>query len=374
MARGADATGEAEGAAPTPRANQDLVGHESAARELEQHYRAGRLPHAILLAGPRGIGKATLAFRFARFVLAQGDHREGPSLLGGAVETGLAVDPEHPVFRRVAAGGHADLLTVERAWDPRRRRLRGEIVAEDAREIIGFFRLTAAEEGWRIVVIDGAEEMNRSAANAVLKILEEPPGRALLLLVSHNPGRLLPTIRSRCRRLRLAPLPQPVAAGLIRRYRPQLDAAEADALAALCGGSIGRALGLADGGGLALYRAVLDVLAQVPRIDVGGLHGLADRLARPDAEDAYRATEELLAQFLARLAAAGVPGPGPLPQRQTVAGENAAIEALAAAASPACWAALQAKIAGDFAAAQELNLDRKQVLLGAFFAIEAAAR
>ncbi|MGH7029060.1 MAG: DNA polymerase III subunit delta', partial [Stellaceae bacterium] len=378
MARAADATPELESAAPPPRANRDLIGHENAERELERLYRTGRLPHAILLGGPHGIGKATLAFRFARFVLAQGDRSEGPNLLGGVGETGLAVDPENAVFRRMAAGGHADLLTVERAWDPRRRRRRGEIVVEDAREITGFFRLTAAEEGWRIVVIDGAEEMNRNAANAVLKILEEPPGRALLLLVSHNPGRLLPTIRSRCRRLRLAPLPLPVAAGLIRQYRPQLDAVEADGLAALCGGSIGRALGLADGGGLALYRAVLDLLAQVPWIDVGRLHGLADRLARADAEEAYLATAELLLQIIARLAAgvtAGLPGPDRALQHEIVAGENAAIQALAAgAASPACWAGLRAKIAGDFAAAQELNLDRRQVLLGAFFAIEEMAR
>ncbi|HEY3912355.1 MAG TPA: DNA polymerase III subunit delta' [Stellaceae bacterium] len=373
-ARRTDAEAGAENAAPPPRANPDLVGHQGAERELEELYRTGRLPHAILLAGPRGIGKATLAFRFARFVLAQGDRGEGPSLLGGVGEAGLAVDPENPVFRRVAAGGHADLLTVERAWDPRRRRLRGEIVVEDAREVVGFFRLTAAEEGWRIVVIDGAEEMNRNAANAILKVLEEPPGHALLLLVSHNPGRLLPTIRSRCRRVRLAPLPQPVTAELIRRYRPQLDAAEADGLAALCGGSIGRALGLADGGGIALYRAVVELLAQVPQIDVGRLHGLADRLARAEAEDAYWATAELLAQALAALATARTPGSRPALERETVTGERAAIEALAAAAGPARWADLQAKIAGDFVAAQELNLDRKQVLLGAFFAIEETAR
>ena len=136
----------------------------------------------------------------ARFLLASREERSG------AAEDGLAVDRESGVFRRVAAGGHADLLTIERAYDARRRRLRGEIVVEDAREITGFFRLTAAEEGWRIVVVDGAEEMNRSAANALLKVLEEPPRRTLLLLVSHGPGRLLPTIRSRCRRFPLAAL------------------------------------------------------------------------------------------------------------------------------------------------------------------------
>jgi DNA polymerase III subunit delta' len=383
VARGIETAEEVGSVSLAPRANPDLVGHESAERELERLYRAGRLPHAILLGGSRGIGKATLAFRFARFLLAQRaqDGGESADFIGSAGETGLAVDPESGVFRRVAAQGHADLLTVERAWDPRRKRLRGEILVEDAREIAGFFRLTAAEEGWRIVVVDGAEEMNRNAANAVLKILEEPPARALLLLVSHNPGRLLPTIRSRCRRLMLAALPPSVATRLIRQHRPQLEEPEAAALAALCAGSIGRALGLADGGGLALYRSLLEMLSQAPRIDVGQLHGFADRLARPDAEDAYRATEELLSQFLARMAAGAArrdlgpdQTPDQIPDGEIVAGEGAAMQALAARADPARWAALSEKIEGNFATAHELNLDRKQAMLGAFFAIEELAR
>ena len=122
-------------------------------------------------------------------------------------EPGLAVSPESGVFRRVAAGGHADLLTVERAFDPRRKRLRNEIVVDDVREIGTFLHLTAAEGGWRVVIVDGADAMNRNAGNALLKILEEPPQRALLLIVAHSPGRLLPTIRSRCRQMKLSPLP-----------------------------------------------------------------------------------------------------------------------------------------------------------------------
>src|SRR5439155_6979120 len=212
MARSVEPPPEPASTVAAPRANPDLVGHEGAERELRRLDEIGRLPHAILLSGPRGIGKATLAFRLARFLLGAPSSGEG-----------LAVDPESGVFRRVAAGGHADLLTVERAYDPRRRRLRSEIIVEDTRAIAGFFRLTAAEEGWRIVIVDGAEEMNRNAANALLKILEEPPRRGLLLLVSHSPGRLLPTVRSRCRHFPLAALARPLVLQLLGRYRPKLD-------------------------------------------------------------------------------------------------------------------------------------------------------
>ena len=364
-----------ENPALPPRTNPDLLGHEAAERELAGLWRAGRLPHAILLAGPRGVGKATLAFRFARLLLAQGKREgdgDGGLFAAAEGEAGLAIDPDSGVFRRVAGGAHADLLTVERAWDTRRKRLRGEIVVDDTREVAAFFRLTAAEEGWRVVILDGAEEMNRNAANAVLKILEEPPDHALLLLVSHSPGRLLPTIRSRCRRLVLRPLPLPLTVALLRRYRPLLDETEARALAALSGGSIGRALELADAGGLGLYRGLLELLAEAPTIDLGRLHGLTDRLARNDAEDAYRASGELLSLLLARLAAAAARGPGPA--EEIVAGETAVIQRLAGCADAQSWAALHAATDRGFATARELNLDRKQTMLGAFFAIAEAAR
>lgn len=356
------ASGRATAEVPAPRANPDLVGHEGAERELRRLAEAGRLPHAMLLCGLRGIGKATLAFRLARFLLARG------AASGG----GLAIDPASDVFHRVAAGGHADLLTIERAYDARRRRVRGEIVVEDAREITGFFRLTAAEEGWRIVIVDGAEEMNRSAANALLKVLEEPPQRALLVLVSHSPGRLLPTIRSRCRRFALAALERSVVMQLLERYRPELGQSDASALTALAEGSIGRAFELADCDGLALYRSMIEILSQVPRIDAGGLHGFADQFVRADAENAYRAGGELLLQFLARMTAAAARRQ--LPEAETVTGERVATRRLAARADPARWAALRAEIEQRFVAADDLNLDRKQAMLGAFFAIEELAR
>jgi DNA polymerase-3 subunit delta' len=388
MTRGRDA-GDlvAPSIAPAPRTNPDLLGYAVAEAELRRLFDSGRLPHALLLGGPRGIGKATLAFRLARFVLAHphpnpppraeeggmGVFGEGPqpALLGDSAEAGLAIAPDSGVFRRVASGGHADLLTVERAYDPRRRRLRSEIVVDDTREIAAFLRLTAAEGGWRVVIVDGADEMNRNAANALLKILEEPPRRTLLLLVAHSPGRLLPTIRSRCRRLTLAPLPPDIVGELLARYRPDLPEAEAAAVTALAAGSIGRALDLAAAGGVELYRSVVALLSRDRGIDPAALHAFADRLARPDAEEAYRAVEELLGQLLAHLAIGAARGEGGVGAGADE--DSALLRRLGSRVPAAGWAGLRDEIDQSFSRTDALNLDRKQTILGAFFAIERAA-
>ena len=211
----------------TPRENETLIGHEAAEQVLIDAAVSGRLAHAWLLTGPRGIGKATLAYRFARYLLAQGERVEGAA----AHPISLALDPSNPVFRRIAAGGHADLRTVERTVNVRTGRMREEIVVDDVRGAGAFLRLTPAEGGWRVVIIDSADELNQSAANAVLKVLEEPPERAVLILVSQSPARLLATIRSRCRRLVLRPLAETEVAGLLEGPCPELSAEERGALA-----------------------------------------------------------------------------------------------------------------------------------------------
>lgn len=350
---------------PEPRANPHLTGHQAAEREVLAACRGGRMHHAWLITGKRGIGKATFAYRMARFLLAGGG--EGNSLFGAPEN--LSLSPEHPVFHRVATGSHGDLRVVARGWDEKRKRRRGEIVVDDVRDVGAFLSMTPAEGGWRVVVVDAADEMNRNAANALLKVLEEPPRRAVLLLLAHNPARLLPTIRSRCRRLALRPLDVDTVTDLVRRYRPDLDPDDARALARLSEGSIGRALELAEEGGLQHYHAMISLLRTLPRLDVPALHAFAEGAARSD--DAFRTTSELFQWWLARLVAAG--GREAVPE-EVVPGEKGVVRSLLAAAPLDRWVEVWEKNARLFERSDAVNLDKKQVILSAFLAVERLCR
>ena len=262
-----------------PRATTVLFGHAEAENALLAAYSSGRLAHAWLIAGCPGIGKATLAYRMARFVLAHPD----PSLPKVRAATSLHVDAEHPAARRVAAQAHGDLLVLERTINEKTGKLRQEIQVDDVRRSITFFGSTPAEGGWRVAIVDAVDELNAEGANALLKILEEPPQRALLVLVSHSAGRVLPTIRSRCRALSLRPLS---AEDIVRAAAaatghdpddPQLSAA-----AAIAEGSVRRALALMDRDALDLHNRVLALLDRLPALDPRALHALGDRLYGTD--------------------------------------------------------------------------------------------
>lgn len=257
--------------APEPRANPLLLGHDAAEATILDAMFAGRMHHAWLITGPEGVGKATLAYRFARRLLA-----------GRPMDQSLALDAANPVFRRVAAGSHSDMLTIERAYDPKRKRMRTQIAVDDVRKVNGFMHLTPAEGGWRVVVVDGAEEMNAASANALLKVLEEPPPRAVLLLVCSSPGRLLPTIRSRCRRLRLGQLDDATMDTLLRQYLPALSDDERGRLVTLAEGSPGRAIRMAEDEGLAISAIVDGLLANIPAFRMSRGYEIADALAKSE--------------------------------------------------------------------------------------------
>jgi DNA polymerase III subunit delta' len=363
---------------PSPRENPELHGHAEAEAALLDAFNDGRLAHAWLICGPRGVGKATLAFRFARFVLAQGDGgASGGGLFGDALPAAkpetLHMDPDHPVFRRTSARGHADLLTIERGINEKTGKPRTEIIVDDVRGIGSFLCLTPAEGGWRVVVIDSADDMNRHAANAVLKVLEEPSPRALLLLVSHNPGRLLPTIRSRCRRLTLKPLKEDRLAAHLRELRPDLDGTDALELARLAEGSVGRAISLATEGGLDLYRDLLELLDTLPSLDVPAVHALSERLAKVGAEETYRAMTDMFRGWLGRLIVYGA-APGQGDSIALTAAEKAIMERLSRAGTLDRWMEVWEKINRLLGRADGANLDRRQVVLNAFLAVETAAR
>ncbi|WP_428535107.1 DNA polymerase III subunit delta' [Rhodopila sp.] len=289
-----------------PRANPVLFGHAAAEAEIGDAIRTGRMHHAWLITGPEGVGKATLAYRFARRLLA-----------GVPAADSLALEADDPVFRRVAAHAHADLLTVERVFNDRTRRMKTQIAVEDVRKINGFMSLTPAEGGWRVVVVDGAEELNQASANALLKILEEPPPRAMLLLVCSAPGRLLPTIRSRCRRLRLTPLADDEMAALLAEQLPGLGADQRGRLVTLAEGSPGRAIMLVEAEGLKIAALVDRLLADLPGVPVSRGYEIADVLGR--SETGFSTFMDLLRAALAAAVREAVRGRAD-PEQQRLVG------------------------------------------------------
>ena len=261
-----------------PRGTVLLFGHAAAEQALLSAYRSGRVPHAFLLTGPKGVGKATLAYRMARFVFAHPD----PAAADVAAAASLAIDAEHPAARRIAAQAQGDLLVLERTANDKGV-LRQQIAVDDVRRTVSFFGSTAGDGGWRIAIVDAVDELNRSSANALLKVLEEPPRRALLLLVCHSASRVPPTLRSRCRMVTLRALAeQDVARSVAAATGGAADDADVIAAAAASGGSVDRALALLDEDALALRQQALQLLDSLPKLDAGALHALGDRLAGTD--------------------------------------------------------------------------------------------
>lgn len=333
---------------PGPRHAGTLLGHDAALSVFHAAWTGGRLHHAWLIGGPAGIGKATLAFRIARWVLAGGPGT-GPT---------LALAPDHPAFRKTAIGSHPDLAVLERSENARTGRMRTEIVVDNVRALAAFLRLTPAESDWRVAIVDPADELNREAANALLKVLEEPPPRALLLLVAHAPGRLLPTIRSRCRRLMLNPLGESDVALLLETLAPEVPPAERRAAAAIARGSIGRALTMAGEGAGALKRALDDVMERLPEVDPVAAHALADSLGRPGAEEEFALFMELLRDAIATHARAAATGG---------AGRIAALRPLEE------WGSVWENLGRLARMTAGLTLDRKQAVLSALAALRPGA-
>lgn len=351
--------------APHPRMTAALFGQGAAEAGFLAALRAGRLHHGWLLTGPRGVGKATLAWRIARRVAAGETAGEAA---GEAAGEGLDMAADHPVFRQTAALAMPRIALVRRGWDERAKRFRSVIGVDEIRALKGFFQLSAPDGAWRVAIVDAADELTPQAANALLKTLEEPPERALILLVCHAPARLLPTIRSRCRELRCAPLGADDLARALAAAGGAADAA--GALAALSGGSVGEAVRLAAVDGPALYDQIARLLAAAPGMDRRAATAVAEACAGRGAEARHDATLALIRLALARLARAAV-GVGGAPVSEA---EARAIAALAARPAQArIWAELSARLAERTEHARAVHLDPAQVILDTLLRIDAAA-
>jgi len=341
----AEEEGDRLAGAPHPRDTRNLYGHADAETALLSAWKQDRLPHAILIGGREGIGKATLAYRIARFALAHPRAASAPPAT-------LDVDPEHPVSKQIAAQAHPDLLVLHRLYNEDTKKLRTEIRVDDVRRTVSFFGSTSAYGGFRVCIVDSAEELNRNGANALLKILEEPPPLSLLLIVSHSPGRLLPTIRSRCRRLMLRPLSERdtiKAVQEIAAINEEIPAEGIPEAARASGGSVRHALELLLDESMEVRTLTAGLLAQLPSVDGEGLHVLSDRLRRNEELTIFA---ETVGDWLARAA--------------TTSGE--------APARLARFAEAWEKVRRAAVEAETYNLDRKPLVFQVFSELAEATR
>jgi DNA polymerase-3 subunit delta' len=331
-----------------PRITTALFGHTAAEAALLDAYCGGRIPHAWLIGGPPGIGKATLAYRLARFVLEHPD----PAAADVQRATTLAVDAESVTARQVAGGTHGGLLVLERTANDRGV-LRTAIAVDDVRKTVPFFGSTAAASGWRVCIVDTVDELNANSANALLKVLEEPPPRSLFLLLSNAPARVLPTLQSRCRKLVLRPLePQEVASALAAATGMAADDPTVRQASGAAEGSVGRAATLLGGAALGLQERTRQLLEALPEMDPKALHALGDALAGNDRATLASFVDTVERWLIERLGS----------------GSNANLASLARISE--VWE----KVLRDARAAQEYNLERKPLVFSVFGMLAEAMR
>ena len=340
--------GEAEVEVKSPRQTTTLFGHDAAEATLLDAYRGGRIPHAWLIGGPPGVGKATLAYRFACYVF---DHPD-PAAADVQKATTLAVDDNSLNARHVAAGSHGGLLVLERTLNERGT-LRTAISVDDARKTVPFFGSTATASGWRVCIVDTVDELNANSANALLKVVEEPPPRSLFLLLSNAPARVLATIQSRCRKLTLRSLAaDDVARALAASTGMPLSDASLRQAAEAAEGSVGRALMLLGGSGLDVRDKTVQLLKTLPNVDPRALHALGDSLTGNDRTTLATFVDTVERWLIERLGS----------------GSNASLASLARISE--VWE----KVARDARDTQEYNLERKPLVFSVFGMLAEAMR
>lgn len=259
-----------------PAHQTQIIGHDKIETDLAQSFQSGKIPHALIFSGMKGIGKATFAYRLARSIL-------GAEETSGALFDARPFDTssDDPVFLKVASGGHPDFKYLGLEFDDKKGKLEDSLKIDKIRDVAPFLHKTASAGGWRVVIIDDADSMNRNAQNAILKILEEPPKNALLIMVTHRIGALIPTILSRSRVIEFSPLAEPQMDTLLSKYAPQSTASASLTLAKLWGdGSIGKALEFLEGDNEEILADALDVLNKTTQLSTSEIDTLTKKYAR----------------------------------------------------------------------------------------------
>lgn len=355
--------------APHPRATQTLLGQAGAEQSFLQTFNTGRLHHGWLISGPKGVGKATLAWRLARFLLATPDSDGG--LFAAPAPDTLDIAADHPIARRIAALSEPRLFLLRRAYDEKKAKLQDVISVDEVRKMKSFFTLSAADGGRRVAIIDAVDEMNPAAANALLKLLEEPPKAVTMFLVSHQPARLLPTIRSRCRELRLGPLSAENLSDALTMAGGDVSPEDRVALAELAGGSVGEAFRMTNLEGLNLYGRIIKLMASLPRLDRVQALALAEAGAGRGQDAQFDLIVSLLDLFLARLARAGTIGCCP---PEAAPGEATLIARLSPHPHAArVWADLAQSLGVRARRARAVNLDPAALLMDMLLKIDETA-
>ena len=293
-----------------PQSNDYLIGHDDALNLFLSAFKSGNMHNSWLLSGPSGIGKATFAYKIARFLLSA-DTKNKDSY------NSINVSQNHPVFKLVSSNSHPNLKVIERDFIEADKKkiikaikdgealdeveLQGlkksaVIKVDEVRTINEFLSKKSFDGNWKIVIIDCADDMNQNAANALLKVLEEPPAKSMLLLVSHNPNKLLPTIKSRCAKINFSPLKNDEVASLLRRYRPELSEAQINDLAKISMGSVGKAINYADNDGLEIYNTLESLFFARSEFDALKALELASKVSKD--ENVWNLCQELIEGFI----------------------------------------------------------------------------
>ncbi len=356
--------------APHPRDTLHLFGQSSAEAEFLAAYTSGRLHHGWLITGPKGIGKATLAWRIARFLLATPD--DDGSMFAPPPPTSLDIAADHPVARRMAAQAEGRFFLLRRAYDEKKAKLAEIISVDEVRKLKNYFSLSSADGGRRVAILDCLDEMNPQATNALLKLLEEPPARVTLLLIAHQPARLLPTIRSRCRELRLAPLPPQALSDALTQAGGEVAPQQRTALSELAGGSVGEAFRLTNLDGLKTYATLIRLFTTLPRLDRPMAQTLADAGAAKGAESRFDLIVTLIDLFLARLARAGILQHTPPEAAPTEADLIARLSPTPQAAR--AWAELAQTLGLRARRGKAVNLDPAALLMDMLLKIDEQAK